>query len=357
VNKTIVNLPHTRPLIAKNNHNGGKLPKKIAILYTEENREDFYTDEQFWTVDGSRNEAMALEPYFKKLGIKTCYIAGNANMAKKLQKENPDMALNLVTTVKGYDYLGATVPSTLELLGIPYTGASILGFAIGCNKHLIYTLLSTHGITVPPFQLMTSARTPLDPTLKFPLILKLNEEHSNVEITRESVVENETQLRKRLRYLLNKYEQDVLVSEFIDGREFAAFIFQAFNKKIYTIERQIHLSNNSTKHEFLDYDLCWADPEDKNYTEKNLKYVKYKDPLLDNLVRKAYSITNMASYGKFDIRMDHLGKYYFIDANANCHFGPPEWYCEMTKTLETYGIPFTTLLKRLLQNTMREWGY
>jgi D-alanine-D-alanine ligase len=103
-------------------------------------------------------------------------------MARKLQKERPDMAINLVTTVKGYDYLGATVPSTLELLGIPYTGASILGFAIGCNKHLIYELLSAHGINVPPFQLMTTTTTPLDPTLRFPLILKLNEEHSNVEI-------------------------------------------------------------------------------------------------------------------------------------------------------------------------------
>jgi D-alanine-D-alanine ligase len=180
----------------------------------------------------------------------------------------------------------------------------------------------------------------------------LNEEHSNVEITRESVVENEVQLRKRVRYLINKYEQDILVSEFIDGREFAAFIFQAYNKKVYTSERVIHLPNNKSGHEFLDYDLCWGD-----YGEQHLRYEKYKDPLLDNLVKKAFEITKMASYGKFDIRMDKLGKYYFIDANCNCHFGPPEWLCEMTLTMKKYGVPFKTLLKRLLQNTMREWGY
>lgn len=354
MNTSIVNLPHTRPLIAKQNHNGGKLPAKVAILFTEEKRENFYTEEQFQTVDGSEEEARAFEPYMQKLGIKTVYIAGNAHMAKRLREEKPDMAINLVTTVKGYDYLGATVPSTLELLEIPYTGASILGFAIGCNKHLVYTLLASHGIPVPKFQLMTSARTPLDPSLNFPLILKLNEEHSNVEITRESVVENEPQLRKRLRYLIKRYDQDVLVSEFIDGREFAAFIFQALNKKVYTIERQIHLRDNKTKHEFLDYDLCWGnDSDDANH----LKYVKYKDPFLDSLVKKAFTITNMASYGKFDIRMDNLGKYYFIDANANCHFGPDNSVCEMTATLEQYGVPLRLLLKRLLQNTMREWGY
>lgn len=353
MNTSIINLPHTRPLIAKHNHNGGALPKKVAILYTEEKRENFYSDEQFWTVDGSEQEARDFEPYFQKLGIKTCYIAGNADLAKRLEKEKPDMAINLITTVKGYDYLGATVPSTLELLEIPYTGASILGFAIGCNKHLIYEMLSSHGINVPPFQLMTSTTTPLNPTLKFPLILKLNEEHSNVEVTRQSVVENVSELRRQLRYLINKYDQDVLVSEFIDGREFAAFIFQALNKKVYAIEREIHLKDNKTHHEFLDYDLCWGEDADN---PNHLKYVKYHDPLLNEMIKKAYVITKMASYGKFDIRMDQNGKYYVIDANANCHFGPPK-LCEMTLTMGKYGVPFITLLKRLLQNTMREWGY
>ncbi len=354
-NTSLAILPHTRPIIAKKNIGGGKLPKKVAILYTDERKQDFYTEEQFWTVSGSRKEAMAFEPHFKKLGIKTVYIAGNASMAKKLSRAKPDMALNLVTTVKGYDYLGATVPSTLELLEIPYTGASILGFALGCNKHLIHTLLASHGINVPHFQLMASTTTPLDPTLKFPLILKLNEEHSNVEITRKSVVENETELRRQLRYLINKYEQDVLVSEFIDGREFAAFVLESYNKQIFITERNIHLPNNKSNHEFLEYEIVWG--ESSWYYEDYVKYQPYHDPLLTEMVKQAFDIAKMAGYGKFDIRMDRLGKYYFIDANANCHFGPPEWNSEMSVTLEKAGIPFTNLLKKLLQNTMRQWGY
>ncbi len=354
--KDIVNSPNTRSLIAKKNHNGGKLPKKVAVIYTDARREYYYTDEEFYTVDGSDEEAEAFGPYLKSLGVEVCYIKGDSDIATNLQKEKPDMAINLVTTVKGYDYLGATIPATLELLEIPYTGADILGFSLGCNKYLMYALLSQHGVPVPAFQLMTSYKTPLDPSLKFPLILKLNEEHSNVEITRKSVVENEKQLRKQLKYLLKKYyEQDVLVSEFIDGREFATFIFESVNKKVYATERRIKLPNNKTGHEFLDYDLCWMyTPEEY---KKYLKYEKYHDPLLDALVKKAFKISRMGDYGKFDLRMDKKGNYYFIDANANCHFGPPEWECEMVKTMESYGVPFKVLLKRMLQNTMREWGY
>ncbi len=67
----------------------------------------------------------------------------------------------------------------------------------------------------------------------------------------------------------------------------------------------------------------------------------------------------MDDYGKFDIRMDVKCNYYFIDANANCHFAPPESFCdcEISHVLPMYGVPFKMLLKRLLQNTMREWGY
>ncbi|EKD43362.1 MAG: hypothetical protein ACD_72C00317G0001, partial [uncultured bacterium] len=108
MNNTIVNLPHTRPLIAKKNINGGKLPKKVAIIYTDERREDFGTDEEYQTVSGSKEEAYGFQPYFEKLKIKTVYLKGNASLANNLRHEKPDMALNLVTTVKGYDYLGAT---------------------------------------------------------------------------------------------------------------------------------------------------------------------------------------------------------------------------------------------------------
>ena len=352
----IVNSPSTRGLIAKQNHNGGKLPKKVAVLYTDAKREYCSTDEEFQTIDGSYEEALMFEPYLKKLGVETCYIQADVNMTKHLQKEKPDLALNLVTTVKGYDYLGATVPGTLELLEIPYTGTNILGFSLGCNKYLIHALLAQHCIPVPRFQLMTSNKTPLDPSLRFPLILKLNEEHSNVEIKQESVVENEVQLRRRLRYLLKTYEQDVLVSEFIDGREFAGFLYHSYNRKVYNIERVINLPGHP-KYQFMDYHLVW-DTEGKEY-EDRLRRQKYHDPLLDAYVKKAFRVMRMDVYGKFDIRMDRKGNYYFIDANANCHFAPPEspCDCEISNVMLMYGIPFKILLKRLLQNTMREWGY
>jgi D-alanine-D-alanine ligase len=353
VKNNIVNTPNTRPHIAKNNKNGNHLPKKVAIIHSDDKREYFSTYEEYMTEAGALEEAQRFFPYLKRLGIEACAIAGNSDLTKNLKREKPDMVINIAATVKGYDYLGATIPATLELLEIPYTGAAILGFSLGCNKYLIYALLSQHGVPVPRFQLMTDKNAEIDPSLRYPLILKLNEEHSNVEIKRESIVEDEKQLRKRAKYLMKTYDQDVLISEFIDGREFASFVVESYNKKVYTFERKIHLPHNKSGHEFLDYDLVWRAGE--KYDDY-VKHKKYKDPLLTALVKKAFSVTKMDDYGKFDIRMDRIGNYYFIDANANCHMAPNPKECDFTLALNMYGISFTHFLKRLLQNTMREWG-
>jgi D-alanine-D-alanine ligase len=349
----IINLPHNRPLIAKANRHNHTLPRKVAILYSYAKREFYGTYQEYLTDKGARIEAMTFVPYLKKLGVKTCLIPATANMVARLKRAKPDMAINLVTTVKGYDYLASSVPAALELLEIPYTGSTILGFALGCNKYLIYSLMEQHGIPVPRFQLMGSATTPLDPTLRFPLILKLNEEHSNIAITVDSVVENEFELRKRLRYLLRTFDEDVLVSEFVDGREFAAFIFQSYNRKVYLLERKF-LRPTKNGHRFLDFDTAWL--TDGGEYDRRIDSLKYHDRLLAALAKKAFVVTKMDDYGKFDIRRDRMGNYYFIDANCNCHFAPPD-ISEFAQTMKMHGVPFKKLLKRLLQNTMREWGY
>lgn len=86
--KDIVNSPNTRSLIAKKNHNGGKLPKKVAVIYTDARREYYYTDEEFYTVDGSDEEAEAFGPYLKSLGVEVCYIKGDSDIATNLQRKS-----------------------------------------------------------------------------------------------------------------------------------------------------------------------------------------------------------------------------------------------------------------------------
>ena len=88
--------------------------------------------------------------------------------------------------------------------------------------------------------------------------------------------------------------------------------------------------------------------------EASFHYQKYADSLLREYVKKAFEITKMGDYGKFDVRLDLSGRYFFLDCNSNPAFGPKETETAISSILDLYGISFEEILKRLLQNTMRD---
>ena len=183
--------------------------------------------------------------------------------------------------------------------------------------------------------------------MRYPLITKLNEIHGAVEITQNSVSENETHLRERLKYLIRTYEQPVLVEEFIVGREITAMLLEGLNKKIYLAEKVF--TKAEEKYIFATFEDQWLEEG-----EEAFHYQRFDDRLLKEYVRKAFEITKMADYAKFDTRLDISGRYYFIDCNSNPAFGPKETDCALSNILDLYGISFTEILKRLLLNTMRD---
>ena len=82
--------------------------------------------------------------------------------------------------------------------------------------------------------------------------------------------------------------------------------------------------------------------------------MKYDDPILKEYVKRAFEVTGMYDYGKFDIRLDQSGRYFFIDTNCNPAFGPKELDVALSVILDMYGISFYEILKRLLLNTVRD---
>jgi len=327
--------------------NGQKrLPKKVAIIYSEVKREYFPTEAQYLTEKEAYRDATVIARYLKKLKVKTFLLPANEYLAENLRRIRPEVALNLTGSVRGNEYLASTVPALLELLEIPYTGAGILGESLSYNKFLIKKLLQQNGVPVPYYQLFNTPYDPLDPTLRFPLISKLNEIHGAVEITADAVSEDEKHLRERLKFLIKTYDQPVLVEEFIVGREITAILLEGLNRKVYLAEKIFQKKNQ--KYIFATFEDQWLDGESGFY------YQQYNDPILREYVKKAFDITRMSDYGKFDIRLDASGRYYFIDCNSNPAFGPKELDVAIANILDLYEVSFYDILKRLLLNTLRD---
>jgi D-alanine-D-alanine ligase len=168
-----------------------------------------------------------------------------------------------------------------------------------------------------------------------------------VEITKDAVSENEKHLRRRLRYLIRTYKQPVLVEEFISGREITAILLEGKNKKVYLAEKVF--AHPGGKFVYITFEDQWLSARNAAF-----HYTKYDDPQLKETVKKAFDVTKMYDYGKFDVRLDQSGRYFFIDTNCNPAFGPKELDMALSVILDIYGITFFEILKRLILNTLRD---
>jgi D-alanine-D-alanine ligase len=332
---------------SKTNWDEFGLPNKVGILYSDVKREYFPTESQYITEKDANKDADLIAQYLETLGIRVLLYPGNSQLPVRLHRDKPELVINLVDSVKGDESLASAIPGVLELLDIPYTGADILGLSLDTNKFVIKKLLQQNGIPVPHYQLFNTPGDYLDPTLRFPLISKLNAIHGAVEITRDSISEQEKHLREHLRYLIQIYKQPVLVEEFIVGREVTGILLEGMNKKVYLAEKVFtHIDD---KYVFTTFEDQWlTDPE------VAFHYIKYDDPVLKEYIKRAFEVTRMYDYGKFDIRLDQSGRYFFIDTNCNPAFGPKELDVALSVILDLYGISFYEILKRLLLNTVRD---
>ncbi len=279
------------------------------------------------------------------MGIEVETFACDDNISSKLRKYDPDMALNLVDSIRGDTSLGSSVPGLFEVLHIPYTGAGVLGWSLGTNKFLMYQLMRSVGIPVPNHQLVSSSTEMIDPNLRYPLFPKLNIEHSSIGIADDSICENERELRAKLKDLIVKHRQAVLIDEFIAGIEITSAVLDGLNTKVYTVQRE---TGGETKSDVMTFDKKW-----KNW--QNIVYTKYDAPGLRDYVKKAFEVLKMSDYARVDLRIDHAGRFYFIDPNCNPFFGPPqETHATYSLILDMYGVSFEETLKRLFLNTARD---
>lgn len=323
--------------------------KRMVMLYSDARREYFPTEEQYITEAEVEGRAKVVAPYFEKIGIKVDLISANEMLLDTLESLKPDFVLNLVDSVRGQESLAATVPAVLELLSIPYTGTGVLGIALNSNKFLTKKLMEQAGLPLPRYQLFTTPNDPLDTHLKFPLISKLNEVHGSVAISQDAVSENEAHLRARLKSLMGTYRnQPILAEEFIVGRELTSFVLEGAMRKVYIAEKVF--AESAEKYKMATFEAVWQNVNSYDYQRAD------GHGILDGYTRQAFDVLKMDDYGKFDVRQDESGRYYFIDCNANPALGPVETDCAIGHVLKMYGIDFDEVVRRLVINIEKENG-
>jgi D-alanine-D-alanine ligase len=127
-----------------------------------------------------------------------------------------DAAFILLHGLNGED---GTMQGFLELLGIPYQGAGVLGSALAMDKNLSKTLYQLHDLPVARWEMarVSDIDNPdrLLNSLILPLVIKPVRQGSSLGM---SIVRQEDELSMALKKAF-QYDKEVMVEEFISGRE------------------------------------------------------------------------------------------------------------------------------------------
>ncbi|MEW6750013.1 MAG: serine hydrolase [Candidatus Latescibacterota bacterium] len=142
---------------------------------------------------------------------------------RRLGREGFDVFVNLCE-----GYLDGDVPSldvvlALEDLGLPYTGPPPALY--DPPKDRMKLAAHAAGVAVPAHALVADEAgiRPVAAELPFPLFLKPNRAGDSLGIDHDSLVENAESLERKARALLAEYGE-VLVEEYVDGREFTVLV-------------------------------------------------------------------------------------------------------------------------------------
>lgn len=198
---------------------------KIALTYNLK-KNDLTKPEDYSSEFDSEETINAIISALRSRGHSVhCVEASQPNLLSALKKSQADMVFNIAEG-QGGKFRESEIPAILDFLNIPYTGSGTLPLALALNKALTKKILKADNIPTPNFQLFTTGQEELDPELKFPLIVKPNFEGSAKGISRSNVVENKESLYSKARELINSYYQEVLVEEFIEGKELTVGILE-----------------------------------------------------------------------------------------------------------------------------------
>jgi|FLYN01.1.fsa_nt_gi D-alanine-D-alanine ligase len=279
-------------------------------------------------------------------------------------KSEFDIVFNIATGVYG-ESRQTHVPAMCEYLRIPHTGSGVLAEAICHHKPQTKMILMAHGVPTAPFQVFKSADEPLKPNLRFPLIVKLTSEGASMGLDYDSVVHNEADLRDRVARLISTYQQNAMVEEYIDGREFTVAVLG--NNPAYALpvgemhfygKLPIRLDEPDPEHfEMLKVITGQHEMKAIPVESETLAPADIPPDVADRIQKMAiaaYQAIGCLDWARVDLRMDKAGNLYVLEVNLEPGVAPGYAFSKMGFAA---GWTYTELINRILNHAIERYPH
>ena len=195
----------------------------------------------------------AIQDAIESDGHTTIFIPADSNLPYTLRDVRPDICFNISEGLGG-DAREAQVPALLEMLRIPYTASRVLANAISLDKTMTKRIWRDHNLPIAEFQEFTFGDEPLSSRLHFPLFVKPAREGTGMGVDNNAIVNDERELRQRVAWVIDSYQEPALVEDYLPGREFTIGVLGRPNAHFFTLRPDLYGQNGFHQFPALEVD-------------------------------------------------------------------------------------------------------
>jgi D-alanine-D-alanine ligase len=257
-------------------------------------------------------------------------------MPRVVAGDRPGMVFNMAYGIQGQNRY-THVPAMLEMLGIPYVGSGPEAHAVVQDKVMTKIVLQKNNIPTPGFWAFSTPDDTFD-DLIFPVIVKPKMESTSMGM---KVVDNWTDLRAAVSEQIEKFSQEILVEQFIPGREFAVGLLgNGTHVEVLPIV-EIDLAGDPNKIQTINNKkqtplakICPA-----KLTEEQEKEIK-------RICLESFRKLGLNDFARVDFRMDKDGKVYVLELNSMASLGVTGSYVHACKTA---GYDYQSMINKIFE--------
>lgn len=223
------------------------------------------------------------------------------------------------------------IQACFELLGIPYTGADMVGSVLAMDKGITKDLFQTYGIPTPAGIRLKKGEKE-GKHIPYPCIVKACCSGSSVGvcIARDDG-EYETAKAEAFRY-----GDEVIVEQYIEGREFSVGVMDG--KALPVIEM-------APREGFYDYKNKYQAGSTVETCPAQINWDKTRE--LKEIAEKVFRVLRLKSYARMDFVMDWEGNVFCLEANTLPGMTPVSL---LPQEAAVEGMDFGQLCEKILQS-------
>jgi D-alanine-D-alanine ligase len=285
-----------------------KIQKHIEIIRS--------TTEGYMTMrlDTCEEICTILSKRYSKVSIR---VINSTSDLDKLIMAKPDlvfMGLNLLPNIdQGFHKSTFSVSEYLQTRGIEHTGSPASAVKLGRDKSRAKHRIESSGLRTPKFIVVDKDMELNEEiiTLKFPLFIKPTSFGGSVGIDDDSIVHSKEALVAKVEQLKKLYFTDILIEEFLPGREFSVSLIREENSNRYIpLPLELVAPISESGNSILSCRIKKLDIEE-SLCVNDISLSK----IISTFAAKAFLALGARDYGRIDLRLNSNGEPSFLEAN------------------------------------------